>query len=72
MSVISKLDGIYKTEDTKLASLLLSVIQQKVRTLFFLQKDGSLTMQVLKEGTTRSILEDHHSCERLVACAVAK
>jgi len=29
-------------------------------------------MQMLEEGTTRSVLEDHNSCERLVACAVTK
>ena len=29
-------------------------------------------MQMLEEGTAGSVLEDHHSCERLVACAVTK
>jgi hypothetical protein len=29
-------------------------------------------MQMLEEGTARSVLEYHHSCERLVARAVTK
>lgn len=29
-------------------------------------------MQMLEEGTARSVLKDHHSCERLVARAVTK
>jgi hypothetical protein len=34
--------------------------------------ERALTVQMLEEGTTRSILEDHHSCERLATCAVTK
>jgi len=34
--------------------------------------EWALTMQMLEEGTAGSVLEDHHSCERLVACAVTK